>query len=610
MRDPRGPIAALTRTLKRTLTRTLTRRLFLTAAFAGLVPALVSTAAAQATETQAEVKSSTELLPPGVLLHARFTDVNEYRERLRNSPTYGLFTDESLADFRSQVVEKIDEVSEELQENTGLTLEDIFGMAEGEVAFALMQPPGESISAALFVDYGENQDTVDTILELLEAAAIDEGGEILSEDVDGTDLVTIIMSEEPGVPPEIASYNYMLRDNVWVMASTLEALQNINDRWDGGGLPTFAADDATYQEVQDQLDLGTGRDPITTLYVNPVGILRSGITAFAQANPQGQQAMMALGFFPVIGLDNLKAIGSAGDIDPDTGGNVGRTFIRFDRNGAPGVFDLFSLAAADNTPPDFVAADATAYQSLQWQADKAYKAVSSLADQFAGPGFIDRQLDQVAEMPDGPGIHPKEDVLDQITGRLVAQNDLAGRGEQAMQRTLISLELTKDSTLPETIERLVSKEGGEEVEKRDFRGTTVYQFEMPSQNPADPNGTQTGGLAVAGGYLHLTTEIGLLEAALRGIEDKLSGDERFLTKTQDVPKETLFLQYADGASQFEQVYELARSGTFDEATEDLELDFTELPPFKEIKKYFGKTVSYGTRLDNGVLIKTRSDFED
>ena len=572
-------------------------------------PAAAQTATETAAENASGVSRSVDVLPPGVLLHAGFPSVDAFRERIRDARIYGLLTDPSMEDFKSQLMEKIEQASDALQKETGLTLEDLVDMAQGEVAFALMQPPGESMAVALFVDYGQNQATVDAILEQLEDAAKDNGGEILSEPVDGAELITVIMDENPGVDPEIASYNYMLRDDVWVMASSLDALAAINDRWDGGSEPTFAQDDATYKEVTEAIDLGTGRAPSTTFFANPIGIVRAGVQAFAQADPNnGQQAMMAMGFLPLTGLDNFRAVASAADFDPETGDEISKSFLRINRSGNAGLLDLFALAAADNTPPAFVSADVNAFQSLQWQPEKAYKAVESLVDQFTGPGTVRKQLEQIEEMPDGPGINPKTDVLDQITGRLVVQADTAGRGDQAQERQLISLELVKGSTLPDTVKRLVDDMGGDNVDQRDFRGTTVYQFEFPAQSVgAEPGQMQTGGLAFADGYLHFATQVSLLEAVLRGVENPLSEAERFTSKVGDVPKATLYLQFSDGAAQIEQAWEFARNGGLDEALddEDFDFDFTTLPPFNEVRKYLGTGIGYAIRTDDGVLTTGR-----
>ena len=287
--------------------------------------------------------------------------------------------------------------------------------------------------------------------------------------------------------------------------------------------------------------------------------------------------------------------------------------MRLDRGSGPSVLDLFSLEAIDNSPPSFVPAETIAYQSAKWMPEKAYKAVEYFVDSFAGgPGTTEGYLDQFAEMPDGPGVHVKEDVLDQITGRFVNISDTVGRGDQTRSRQLISIELVKNSELPETVARVLEEQGGDNVDERSFRDTTVYTFEMPSQDPGNPGGTQTAGLAAAGGYLHFATDVTLLEDALRGPETSLGETENYKEVTADYPRATLGLSVSDTAASLEQLWNLART---EEAREqvldatDGNIDLSSLPEFREVSDAFGITGTYTTRTDRGVLINAFNRYE-
>ena len=586
------------------------------AAVAAVAMATALPAAAQTTAEESAVRSVAELMPPGVLAQFSLPNVDALRERYQGSPMYGLYTDESLAPVRERLLPEIEKASEKMEEAVGFGIWDILELPTGQVSAAIVQPPGETIGLALVIDHGvgtDGEETVDQIVEVLETQAKKNGGEILSESVGGTDLITIIMEEEPQVPTSILSLNHFRRDGAWVIATNLDLLSAINDRWDSSSDPTFAEDDA-YAEIQSQLDLGLGRDPAMTYFFDPIGLLKAGVNTAAQLSPEAAQAQALLAIFPLLGVENLKGIGQATDFNDETGGYVSSTFVRLDRTGAPSVYDLFAMASGNNEPPVFVADDATAYQSLNWQPQKAFESFQTYYDQFlGGPGTLANQLDQLANAPDGPGVHIKDDVLDQITGRVVVTADTTGRAEQIAQRQLISLELTKSSTLPETIARVI-EQMGTDVDQRDFRGTTIYQFDLPSQSPlgAQNGESQTAGLAAAGGYMHFATNVSLLEQSLRGVESGLAGSEMYQSMTEGFPRATLWMAVQNGAAQMEQVWELARTGGLDASIENEELQAIarDLPPFDEVREYFGRSAGYAIRTDDGVLIKSFSTVED
>jgi hypothetical protein len=97
-----------------------------------------------------------------------------------------------------------------------------------------------------------------------------------------------------------------------------------------------------------------GHTPAVLLgYVNPIALVQAVI----KSNDQAAESLgMAMAFLPVLGLDNLKAIGGSVQLGTEEFDSEWRLQVYLDRE-ASGVLKVLTFPATKQTPPKWVTED-------------------------------------------------------------------------------------------------------------------------------------------------------------------------------------------------------------------------------------------------------------
>ena len=592
---------------------------------AALTAAAFLTPAASAQTVVAE-KLSVNRVPSRTYMHVSVPNVEAFRSRFRETDGAGLFSGPEMASLRDRFMEQYEKADEKVRDQLGASLSDLLNVATDEFAMAVTEPDGEDavLSFVMFVGFGENSETVDLLTGKIRDAYKSQGGEVETTDVDGVEIVNCFKEDADGPDPEKFSFNYFIADGMWVIGTNRTALESVIERWDGDNDDTLLQDD-DFQDMMERVDLGLDRAPAIGAFLDPIGLLQSVGQTAGQVDPQaGQGVNMALGFLPLTGLQGLRSILSVsdfGDMDDDVQG-LSKTFVKIDRP-STALLKVFELTEGEQTPPEWVSADVAAYQSFTWAVDDAYKAVEGLLDQFQGRGATQRQLDDLRDAPGGPGLHIKDDVLDQMEGTIRSLS-IPAKGTKTSDLTpqdlaklggsqVFAIRLKRTHNMGEVIAKLAENQPGQ-LESRDFRGTTIYEFEADS----DDGAAVVGGVAVANEHLIIATDVTSLENIIRGGGEGLAETDAYKKATDGFPSEAAAVSFNNGAAQLENIYELARNGAFDDMIRDAADDSDEvsaddvlgilrdLPAFADIKKYFGYNGSYTTVEDDGLLMMGRA----
>lgn len=580
-----------------------------------LTAASLPTPAAAQTATAA--KTSAAVLPARTLLHFSIPSVDDLRERYNATKGSGLLTGPETADLREKFMAQYEQASAKLESEIGVGLDDILTVAEDEFSISVSEPDDGPLALLLFIGFGEDSSTVDALTDKIQDAYKSQGGTVDTADVGGVELVNAY-DPNGDVDHEAFSFNYFIADGVWVIGTNKAALESVVERWGGDSDDTLASDEQ-FEEMMERVTPVEGRTPALMSYIDPLELARSAAGVVNQVEPQaGQGINMALGFLPLTGLQNLVAASSAtdfGDLD-DGVESLGKGFVKINKP-TNGLLEVFKAVDGEQAPPSWVSDDAASYQSFTWAVEDAYNAIEQTIDQFQGRGATQRQLDQIRDMPGGPGIDIKADVLDQLEGTVrtatypnegtTAQNltpeDLAKIGGSQ----LFAVRLKRTHNLGETIGKVLENAPAE-VETRDFRGTTIYEFDMDEAG--------VGGFAIANDHLLISTDVTVLEKVLREGGSPLAESDKFERATEDMPLDGAGLIYNDPAAQLRGPYEMARNGAFDDLLrENTDDDFPteevldivhDLPAFADIAKYFGLGAAYTSVEDDGYLLIQRT----
>jgi len=534
------------------------------------------------------------LLPKEVLVYFSLPSIPELKERLDGSLSGDMLQDPEFQPFMDGVKAKIEEASAKMKEEVGVTVDDLLAIPQGEITFAVIELPPRKLAMVLLLDYGDSRDTIDTLIGKMEEGLKESGGEVEGEEVGEVNIRTFTFEQEGENP--FNKLAYFDHDNYLAFASDPEALKAVLERWDGKSEETFASHEI-FGYIIDQCTTD-GRDPLMKWYVNPIGLTQSAISLMQAQVPQ---AGLVLGFLPVLGLDKLKAMGGASDIAVDDFDAVYKSFFYVEQP-TSGVLNVFQFPATDLAPPKWVPADVTVYSAMNWNVSGAYTAIETLVDSFQGPGALGKLIDQLAENDEGPQVHLKKDVIDQLTGQIHivigATDEEADPNpenvEQATPKMIFALDVKNAAKLNAVLVKAAKSEGFQ-GKTRDFEGITIYEMENPGGGGAS--------LAVADKHLMIATDDALLENALRPSSDTapLSADAVYKTVSKKFPKKVSMLGFQNGNSQLQTLYQMVKAGTVPDMPEEFRELTMKLPEYESLKKYLRASGGYTVPDKEGAL---------
>ena len=563
-----------------------------------VIAALASLAVMTASLTctfAADAVSVDRLLPSNTPLYISIPSVPELGDRWQSTLLGQMAHDEQFAPFLQQFEDKLNEVSTEAEQKLGVTLSSLMELPAGELAIAVLRAGGKFGFLAV-ADIGENRETLDTLLKKGHDAAQEKGSEITTEEIDG-ETVTIIsvanQNDDPSQPPQNSRNQenqqrvmYVVKDSRLLIANDTKVLSQVFARWDGQHNDTFAGNDVyAYMMSKCAPD---EKQPAAKWFVNPIAL----IGAIAAENTQAQ---MALGFLPSLGLNKLKAIGGAVDLATDEFDSVNRTMVYVDQP-TTGVLSVFNFPPAQLAPPTWVSESANSYFAMNWDASKAYSAVSSLIDSFQGPGTFSRMVEQIAKQPNGPQVHIRKDFTDQLAGQIHVVTDLADPTMVESQRVLTAMDLKDPAAMKATMAKLAAFPGMS-ADEREFLGNVIYEL-----SPALTGQSKTMGVAVNTGHLMIASDVTLLESVIRADREQrpLADSADYRRVAAKFPTECSMIGYSRQSEQFRALYEMARNSPPGQFVEGV--DFGLLPSFESVQKYLQPSGSYGVPDENGALL--------
>ncbi|HVJ69521.1 MAG TPA: hypothetical protein VM510_16205, partial [Caulifigura sp.] len=401
------------------------------------------------------------LLPPETYLFISCPSVDDLKERFGETAMGKLWNDRSMSGFRQEVQTHFDKLAEEAQGEIGIPLKELLALPSGEVTLAASKVKNK-LGAALIIDVGEHTDTLKKVIAKIDEKTSGQGTKT-TETYQEIDLS--ILKRGDGKQGEFV---YFTDDSFVVFTSSADLSKAIIDRWDGKHEKTFAKNQylTTILEECEESD-----EAFSDLYffVEPINLVLEGL----KMNPQtAGNAAMAQGFLPLLGLDKLKAIGGAVSLESEDFDSVSRTMFYVEQP-LGGILSIFRMPATLEGPPAWVGKDVDQYSGFTWDVPGAYQAIDSLVTTFApAAGGLDAMMDQAANHPSNPGIHPKKDLLDQLTGVIHVIGTEKEGDEPGTQRMLIAVGVKDEKTVQNVFEKVAAQ--APNLKPRMFEGVTIY----------------------------------------------------------------------------------------------------------------------------------------
>ena len=303
-----------------------------------------------------------QLFPYNTVVYLRVDDFPDLKTDFARTSLGAIRGDETVAPLVDRLYSELLGGFPQIQEELGVTLEEILQLPTGEVALALAVTDTARPMFAFIADVGENTETADKLIERAQFEHISNAGDLTEETIGETD-VTIFRN--PGNDDDL--YIFIKEETVVICSSELMATHLINV-WEG-----------TAEESDRNL---SDNRKFTDIMRNSVG---------------------------------FKAAGGSIILAPPGFDSVAHFHLAL---GTPrrGVLNLLTFGSGDMTPEPWVPADVSDYSTVFWDLEKTYDEVEKLVDQVLGAGYFENLVENNVNTPTGWNL--REDVIGQIDGRL------------------------------------------------------------------------------------------------------------------------------------------------------------------------------------------------
>jgi hypothetical protein len=599
--------------------------------------------------TNAAVPPAEKLLPKDTILVATVPDWAKAKLFWANAPYAKLLQDPSLKPFEDKFLDKFtNSVIKPIEQNLGIKFSDYQGLAQGQVTFALVQvtPKDKSdsrVAAILIMDTKDHAGQLKASLAQAVKKWTDAGKPMKSQKIRDTDFNTLIISPDdlsfkklfPGVkpaeppddgaakpPPRNMELTVGQSDSLLVVSDSTEAIEKVLSRQAGGmvppleELPAFQADFGARLRASPFYLWLSAKDLVEMVTKPPAGADEEAVASAARVDT----------FVTAMGLANLTSASLSYQNSPE--GTFAQFFLAVPEEKRPALLKIIAADPKDSGPPPFVPADAVKYWRWRLNLARSWKVLEGVLDELI-PAPIMAQISAVFKMA-GKDKDEHYDLKSELLDNL--GDDVIGY-EKAPKATKLS-----DLKSPPALYLIGSPNAdklaaalkvllaipfqGAPIKDREFLGRKIYTA-APANAAGSPAASGVS-FSASGGYLAISDDTSMLEEYLRSSENK--------TKTlMEMPGLADAAQKVGGMGTglfgFENENQSARpvfdvlrkhpitmqdligvplppSAGGDQLESFLQwADFTLLPPFDTVSKYFYFSVYAGTFSADGFALK-------
>ena len=583
---------------------------------------LVSLCAAFALlSANAAVPPAEKLLPADTLVLLTIPDLDKAIAGAKDFSLAQLWRDPAMKPFADKFELKLRELIGDQEKNFEKDWAEFKPLVTGQVTFAVMRgdwqgEPGSEPEVAVLLDVKDKAKQLRDFIERCEKRDADAGKTIQRETVRGVKFARTVPKDAGDDAPKKKQPYVGQSGSLLLISESTKALEKILARQDGAGAgldesPEFERARTT-----------VGRDAHAFGWVNIkafTGVLAKLPAPAADGNPLS----IAPGrIMEALGLGGLDGIVFAARQAPE--GTQVELFVQAPQARRKGLVSIFTPEPKEAGPMPTVGGDVSKFTRIRLDGAKAFatleRILTDLNPQIAGIATL--MLENVGKDKD-----PNFDLRKQIFGNLGADfvtiqktprgNDVAALSSPP---TLFLIGSPKPEALLQalmTVNPLPPKE-------REFLGRKVFSFSGIPGMPALAGGGQLS-ISTTGGYLALSTDTAMLEEALRGeaqgkpLRDvpgladaaaKVGGFNTgwFAYENQSETLRILIETLKKDPGALEKLFAspIPMANAAVPSLQPLKnlVDFSLLPPFEAIAKYFGYTVQATAATPDGISLKT------
>jgi hypothetical protein len=574
-----------------------------------------------------------KLLPPDTLAVLSVPDFAQYRAALTrgagqfwSDPAMRPFFEKLQAKFQAEVLDK-------LEREAGIKLADYAELLQGQLTLAVTRNGWQGSSNPLpalviLLDARDKGDQLKTRLSELRKKITDAGATLKTETVRDVEFTTLPLDAEDAKAPRLT---FGQVGSVLVAGTATRPLDRVVAGLQGGGLPVLA-EESTYAEdhqrfFREAVIYGWIHARPLVEVVTQVATAASGAAGNNPLTPQPGKLIEALGF------KGLKTL--AFGVRDNAEGYFVDLNINAPRLERKGLLQLPATEPKDASIPGFVPADTVAFWRWRLDGQRFWATLEAMFEEISPGmlGFFTGQLDAALKEKD-PNLNFRRSFLMNLGDDLISYQKAprsTAPADLLAQPSLTLIGSPNPGQLLGALRSAVSLLPGPlatmEIKDREFLGQRIYSLVIPDMTgggkPTDLH------FVASGGYLAISADTAILEEYLRRAESRPKPLAEFPGLREAAEKVggtgTGLFGFQNDAETMRVVWEALRSNKnlfmdlvtaqnpfLKEAMSEQDdfqktlaewLDFSLLPPFERVARYFHFTVFAGQASNAGYLLK-------
>lgn len=607
---------------------------------------LVLTFLALVISSKAEVPPAEKLLPNDTLVLITAPDFTKLRTVLKNAPAGQLWNDPAMKPFKDNFIKGFkSDLVEPLEKEFGVKFSDYKGLAQGQFTFAVTQNGWEGKSDPspgwiFLLDTKGKSDVLKTNLASLKKKWVDSGKQIRAEKLRGIEFTTLIAStsdfgaifdkifptknSSAVAKPAGKKLEILVgqSDSLLLVGNSAKVIEKVLLHQSGAVAPSLleqASFEANYNSM-------FRASPFYAwINVKPfVENFTRGASDSSDGPSENPLAPKPGKIVSSLGLGGLNTIAASYNNTAE-GGSV-QLSLGIPEASRQGLFKILAADKLESSAPSFVPADVTKFWRWRLNLPKAWNGLEDMLTGISPAlGGVLNLVFETAGKDKDPNFDLKKELLGNLGDDVISYQRTPANASVADLNSPPSIYLL-GSPNPEKLAAAfkigMSTLSPAPIEERDFLGRKIYKVPSPPNATGKPS--RALNFAPSGGYLALSTDVPMLEEYLRSAETKakaLSETVGLKEAAEKVGGTGLGLfGFSNQADEMRATFNALKGDSADlsdllknpalgakVAGEEKKLndwaDFSLLPAFETVSKYFHYSVYAGSFDANGFTLK-------
>ena len=587
----------------------------------------------------AAIPPAEDLLPSDALLVFSVPDCSVMRDTAQQSPQWMLWNDPAMKSFRNDFTAKWNQkFVAPLEDSLGVKIADYLPLLRGQLTFAITQNgwgSGEGNAApamVMLLDAKERGDMLATNLAVLKQGWIDSGKGVRTETIEDIKFSVLVLSSNTPMPlssifpttgngPAPTLYIGQFK-SLLIVGTSEKAVAGVAAHLHGGANPSLRQN---AQFAADQL-AQFYKTPLYYGWFNAQAFF-GGLSRLQLSQSSGPLPISWNEIMLASGLGGLKSVSFSYRESRD--GAEMEFYAAAPESERRGLLKMVTAAPKEANPPPFVPAGATKF--WRWRVD-GQKSWSELEKTLTGisPSALSSLNSFIAiANAEGQQQNPNFDIRKDLIGNL--GDDWLSYSMAPAGKTLADLNSAPwlflfSANNPDqavlaikTVASMASPDSP--LQPRDFLGRKIYTIPLPAGHGTG-SARQALYCTASGGYIALTKDISMIENFLRSNDGKTKplsrrpglvdaaqrvggmDDGLFGYQNQRESARELFLALKSDPTLSAAFNPLAATpfSATGNGIRDL-MDFSLLPDYDQVSKYFNFTVYAGDATSEGLDFK-------